>query len=607
MEYNSNEFKYIDFKCEHCSQQYNNYSLNLAVFLYGIVLLIGKKVAYAGFTCPICLKTVLFKENDISKLWQDLSWFIGPKGSHWDISLTYHSSVIFTPNQIPALKDFDIRCWNNAFSDIEKQNFHAMLLDNIEEINSFNEDYLCSYDFNSDDVPMGVIASVWWFKAEQIDDIVKIENEHQIRIFPRYVHTMSFYEQLDQFCWENELYKDYHDSIKTSALAGYEKMRILAKEQDDNLDNLIEANPGVLTPEQVEDRFKYPENKDRNKVDNESTFLGILIDNPDPWDLPFETSRYYTNLWKTVSPFIDGTIPQNASDFDPEKYKPKMSNAEIEKISVEILDHKNKEYIQNWLSENYMTFIKDYISLAKRSDFSYGLVWDLKYNYLKQLYNHFKTEYRQEARFAIFEEVNSWTIIYDGKPIRALKGPGFKYIYFLLGRKRDEFNVFELKILDNMSLDQIRTFDYIVREERGYRIVGKGSETYNNDRILDDKAMISIKSRQRELKNEIEEAEKNNDTYKKEKKEKEYNLLFEEFKKALKKGKSKTFADDTIKTRKTIAKRIERTINAIAGRKQNKKSIFRDKVCKHFDTAFRPISLNKIAYTPDTDIEWFLG
>ena len=84
-------------------------------------------------------------------------------------------------------------------------------------------------------------------------------------------------------------------------------------------------------------------------------------------------------------------------------------------------------------------------------------------------------------------------------------------------------------------------------------------------------------------------------------------MLFEEFKEALKKGKSKTFADDTIKTRKTIAKRIERTINAITGRKQNKKSIFRDKVCKHFDTAFRPISLNKIAYTPDTDIEWFLG
>ena len=39
----------------------NNF--NIAAFLYGVFILLGKEKEYVGLTCPNCIKTILIKDN----------------------------------------------------------------------------------------------------------------------------------------------------------------------------------------------------------------------------------------------------------------------------------------------------------------------------------------------------------------------------------------------------------------------------------------------------------------------------------------------------------------------------------------------------------------
>ena len=165
----------LEFKCEYCPQEYTLEIFNIAVFLYGLIFLVGKRSGFVGITCPQCMKTILmegkrdladFTKGQISKL--DI-----PPNSELSFSLKYYSSVNRVPELIPELKNFDIRY------------FRFVLNDNLEEINndlglrvensSLNDHHFCSYDHNNGS-PLRSELTVLWFRGSQINDLLKIEN-----------------------------------------------------------------------------------------------------------------------------------------------------------------------------------------------------------------------------------------------------------------------------------------------------------------------------------------------------------------------------------------------------------------------------------------------
>ena len=267
-----------------------------------------------------------------------------------------------------------------------------------------------------------------------------------------------------------------------------------------------------------------------------------------------------------------------------------------------------KGYGLNFIDENYEIFIKEYIELAQNSMFSYALVWELKVEYLEQLHDYCKSEYRQDARYAIFEEETGWTIIFDKKPIRGLKSKGFRHIYYLMTCKNKNIDTYELDDPNGALLEEIKYSEYRrVRKEdndninEGFKILGKERDRMP---LIDDKARKSYEKKLRELELEINEAEANNNLDHLQSLKQQLDFIEEELNKTSYKGKTKTFADDSDTIRKTVVKRIERALKEIEGGKKTK-SKFRKEVSEYFKNAICPVSLHSNSFKDN--IDWFIG
>ena len=99
--------------------------------------------------------------------------------------------------------------------------------------------------------------------------------------------------------------------------------------------------------------------------------------------------------------------------------------AELETLS-------DKNYVHQYLNDNYFKFIHDYIELSARTDFSYGSFRNLQMQYLTELYEFAHKESLNDEQYAFFPEGDTWTIIFEGKALRGLSGSGFKYLHRLV-------------------------------------------------------------------------------------------------------------------------------------------------------------------------------
>lgn len=218
----------LEFQCEHCNQTFIKDTLNISVFLYGVAIMVGKDISFAGITCPSCLKTILMKGN-LTNLYHDMPYIHleGLDEATFSPTIRYHSSALFSPQQIEYLKPFNIPSSDQGLSDNSADNFHGSFSEQLGNEPYLGKEYLCSYNYN-DEVPIGAFASIWWFKPEQIEDLVRIENEHQIRVFPRYVHKMSWHTRYDRFCWQYKLYQEFLAGLKTAAIDTYDQLREVA-------------------------------------------------------------------------------------------------------------------------------------------------------------------------------------------------------------------------------------------------------------------------------------------------------------------------------------------------------------------------------------------
>ena len=593
------------FNCEYCDQSFNHDNFNLSILLYGVAFLVGPKFCYTGFTCPKCLNTIMLKSDNLTDLQQIMTFFRGPNGSHQYPFIRYHSSVIYSPVQIDQLKTYNIPTWTSPVDDNTRENFHSMLALYLEEEPDIEENYLCSYIYR-DEPPIGSFASVWWFKPDDIEALVKIENENRIRVFPRYVHKMSWYERYDYFAWQYRLYQDYLASLKDSAREAYNILDEYAYQEDINLNKLYDDNPDILRIKTAVKMEQHAQQIAATDIHAASEFLDLLVNfDPALWNIPCAMSDYYKGIWKAIAPFKDASVPDNLEDFNNREYEVTISDAAVKEMTDEIRKYIAQTNVQEWAMENHQGFIKEYISLARRPDFSYGLVWDLKCQYLKQLYEIVGTVAFDKSDYAFVFEHAAWRIKFDGEVISGLTAKGLRYIHYLVANQGDKKDTLSLGSLDGDSKG-------IISEEKEYKkddeekSVGKKKKKMDVNQMADPEMILLYENKIEELKKQIEDAQKMGDSQYLKETEADLKKLKKLYSETFRHGESRKFDDGTMNERKAIARSITRAIDEIEGNKPADRNPFRTKVASHFWEAIKPISLYKISYNPKEKIDWLL-
>lgn len=605
----------INFKCENCGQEFWDENFNISAFLYGVFLLFGKEKEYVGLTCPKCLKTILIKDNSdlvnytkqnlLSGEMSFLIYLVRDEDDNQDMSqslvsfypkLRYHSSVKHNPKQIQEIKHFDIPYWSGPLTNnLEDELSHYM-----GENPQLQEKYLCPY-IPYGEPPMGPYFSVWWFREDQIDDLVEIENKEDLRIFPRYIHKISEIENIELFCWENHLYLNHLIEQKREAEETIEKLKEIAKQQNTNLQEILEANFGVITPEMVEFMInQYVENEKERKVKLSTNFVEILTAEPSPLELPITDLSLYEFLWKTPHPFEDNGLPRSLINVDPAQFKKPKKTFAFDEIAGEVPGHFGKGYGLNFINENYEVFIKEYIELAQSSYFSYALVWELKVEYLRRLHEQMHKEALLEARYAFFSEGLTWTITFDGITLRGLRGKGFEYIYYLVCNKFKDYSHEDINQLDGIEV-------YHIGRKKSSSPKGSSQTSTKKKGMIDHKAMIygksaqEIKRKYKELKESLEDAKREENPIEIKMAQEEYDQFskfsYEYFNRH---GRVKKFQKKQKNIRDKIAKNIKEAKDEI-----EKNDLTHNKrIWNHFNDALGGLYRQSIVYRPSEDINW---
>jgi hypothetical protein len=517
-----------------------------------------------------------------------MSTFYGPNNSHLFPDPRYHSSVLYAPSQIEHLNPSDIQTWTCPISDLAKENFDGMLGDLVENNSHLNEGHLCSY-IKGTDIPIGTVVSVWWFNPDKIELLVQLENEQQVRVFPRYVHKMTWYEKYDSFCWRYKLYQEYLAGLKNSADETYNALSEYAYQEDINLQRFMDANPDITRTETIEFMELHAQQVSANDIQAASEFLDLLVNyDPAPWDIPGAMSDFYKGIWKSINPFRGASVPTSMEECDPEAFKPRMSDTEVMEMADKVRSHIIKSHVQEWAVDNHQDFIKDYISLARRSDFSYGYVWDLKCRYLKQLYSILDKASVTESRYAIFPEGPTWTVIYNGNALRGLKGNGYLYIQYLVKNPGQQYHTSDINKLDGIIENPRTCFDKNLDTNR---------KKSSHEIKTDEKAAKQYRTRLKELKIEREKAEQDRNMAALDKINEEFDYIDSVLKKDFSpKGTPRNFRDDSDKIKDRIVQAIRRAVLSI--QKHDPEA------GEHFQEALKPINSFQQCYKPDKQINW---
>ena len=368
----------LEFSCKHCGQHYCMFNLKIAALFYGIFFLVGKRVKYIGLNCPKCLKTILLKcsEDLFVLIKKHLSLPIPTRYSDktvlninppFSFSLYYHSTPNFFSKDNPALKRFDIPNYDyvetyGCFTAEEYENNKPFSLLGKEWQDYSNSDkYLSSYIFDWK-LPMEPLFMIFWFKEDEIADLINLENKKRLKIFPRYLDKCLIFKDIEQFCWESNIH-EYYFSYKPN--------------QSDI--------------------------KEKNDIDYRIKYLNLLT----PPDSLFRTPiiDYYIK-----DPFVEREVPNILIADDKTLYKRSERGLNRNDIVKNLWKNFSNHQVQELLQFMADRFTSDYIKLCQRNDFSYGSVSDLKFSHLKKLYTSIKSprkmsKAKQEALDAQRKEI----------------------------------------------------------------------------------------------------------------------------------------------------------------------------------------------------------
>jgi len=602
----------LSFQCEHCDQAFNINSVNVAIFLHGVFFLVDKDVGFLGFNCPKCLNTLLLKgEIDL------LNQLIPPllKGIHIDrktmyYQLRYFPSVNYSPkSRIPGLGAFNITTSDGfIYSGIEEM--QQQLIVQTEELPELDTDYLCSYssDKFDEELPMGPLFSVSWFKEDQVEKLADFENRKQFKVFPRYFYNNDLLDKVENFCWHNHLCSKFLSDDKKDAEENLKVIADAAEFGGHDIDNIMESNPGSgplswkIIQENLSNDFNW---------NLTGKFMEILVADPDPLPNLSEPNQLLKGLWKSRFPFKNETVPDDLKNINTAKF----DRAGKDKLHHEMVGDLQKNFhlktVQTFLKESSHQFIEDYINRAQDTTFSYADLWEIKEKYLKRLYDELLRKGQSEANFeyAFLDRGEFYEIIYEGKLYRIQKRLGIQYLHYLVQHKNEEVSLHKLDIIGGINPEQVQDG----HTKKG----GSQKSKSHDDKKSGKKPTVSIfkeyyglpkeqvleifKKEKSELEREKEEAESFGHTD-------EAELIAEKLQ-HLTTAASEYFSKkgNPRRPRRTEDKILkDRILNPI--KREINEKILDPGIKAHFSESFKSIPGKMlVAYKPIKDIEWFTG
>lgn len=402
--YNSSPY----FKCDNCSQEFTLDSFRIAVFLYGAIFLMGKEYAYFGIVCPNCINTTLrkIKKQQIITVKEELGdsiilvsnkneikyedyrrhCILLPSTEKMILSSTnsichesyvkYYSFPIEFRNILPLMDEYDrfkkFYKFNIFYSSLRGRTTIKMtqreLMTDMDTVigpdGIYSGKLSKSNNVNIDNIYLSYIQGSrlcensmnCGYDEEEIDELLRIENETKIKVFPRYVCIQDVRTSCDRYC-------------------GWEFGEIL---YDKDLTEYRDDRKSYWSPS--------------NFYETHLTFLKTLevgINSLYPFNFEI-TEAILKHLLQSRS---RGESRDLNEIFPPEL---KMnSNNQFDKIIEKVWANFGKEYFQNILLKKSFEFVLEYLKLANRIDCSDALIWKLKQRYLNSLYDAIKSPYKR--------------------------------------------------------------------------------------------------------------------------------------------------------------------------------------------------------------------
>ena len=549
--------QFYTIKCQHCGQEALLTPLNWKTIDYGLILLTGEEDdGYVGITCPNpeCLHTTLKKESmeTIQRLREALFEKAEHGPGYTKPMLRYRSfpyGFAFPSELVQYRLDFQIDEISDTHQSMGEEEVYYRLAENNRK--DFRGLYL-PYGFG--DLAMGPAIFVPLFLKEGIEEILKYENDKKTKVFPRYEIYDKVIEDTDRFCY-------------------FHLTRDLAIEELRNEipDLRLSGEDGSSTPSKEAHRTH--------------AFLQALT-------TPAGQTRKYHEMLRSA-------MEDQEEEIGPE-----------DTMEHQVVEYFNKGLGKDFLQKSYLTFIQEYTEITEGVSCSVETVEKLRKEYLTQLHQQMSTEILATKQYAFYEEPPTWTIIFDGKPIRKLQANGFSLLHYLVSRKGQKVSLFELAghagfssdnaPADKEAITEFQNDDYAKDGED--HLVGLGRILDHRDgspEIADDQYRHQAKQRISELEGDLSAAKKTNDNKKIEKLTFELDRLRKFYMELIKPGGGlQNFKNETDRIKDRIGKEITRAIDQLA--KAN------EKAGKHFKEAFRKRYTFYHCYDPRENIKWSL-
>jgi hypothetical protein len=435
-------------ECEHCSSSYSYESVHSAILTYGAIFVTSNQYGYFGITCPNCLKTIIkrYEIGWINLIYQyylyKIPLYISPCPE-----LMYFSSTKSSYDIYDSLDRFRIFSWDG-------DSIEAWEEFKIEHPDFFNSDCLYSYD-NKNPI-MGYKFCINWYKKDEFERLVEIENEDCMRIIPRYHYRDSSLEAVDEFCWSN--YLVVHREENKMARADRSLMQLKSELKYEGRPETESAEYESLSKyisfgqQHLEKVKAYV----KSKGDIPHQFLKLLTS--DIHDvrltkfvlnysdlskitpshvLDSQTEDDYaiiSILYREKHPFRGKGTPGNITSAQPNPETERKIHLYLEH-SNNALNSQRSKALNDFLYDNYNNFISEYLLISRLPNFSYAEVWEIKCNYLKKLNEALAKGAEEDARFAFTRFKNrGCKITYDKKTTIHGKG-GFLYLWYLIRNK----------------------------------------------------------------------------------------------------------------------------------------------------------------------------
>jgi hypothetical protein len=561
----SNESDVV-LRCHSCGTEYAwksggdgtespEFLFKVSVLMYGIIVLDGKEDGYLGITCTKvgCNTTILERVDKSIISAATASLFengeYGP--GYIRPNLRYDSFPFGLSPEEYAQESYR---WRGLYPLANDRQFVERLeIDDFEILHPEIVDLYVSYSFGH--LAIGPMARIFWYDEEDIEKNQKEENVKGVKLFPRYRLYTPKIESTQIFCYEHYLYRLYRNYLLG--------------------DPRLKRNKEELFPEDKED------------IIASTDFFKILITsfNQEPTALTEE-------------------CPDVRDEDD--------NNQGINEIEQQVSFYHDKGFGRDFLAQKYLEFIKDYIETSKKVEFSSQKAEELRRKYLNELHMKMKTESQEKKRYAFYEEPPAWTIIFNWDRIPALKGSGFKYLYYLVSHKGMDIPAKELH-------ERTSSIPFPLNDENDASPDNEDKHqgkmwnpqqpltnlAFNSDQqeVFDKEAIISIRKKLDEIDMRIEHAELIDNLEEKKKLIREKEALEKEWRRAQKPGSKQKYRQVKFKN---DMDRLTDMIGTAINNAKDKIRKYHRKAGEHFDHSIKKQFSKAPSYKPSDseDISW---